>query len=320
VPDVRKPRVVAVACSDLHLSHTPPLCRSTESDWYGAMARQLRQLRQIQIGANNSAADVPVLLVAGDIFDRWNPPAELINFALRELPQCVAVPGQHDLPNHNYSEMMRSGYGTLVEAGKIVNLSKCMEPCDAAPRTDLMLYGFPWGYEIEPCPDQPYAVRIAIIHRMIWTKSTGYEGAPDDKHLSRYKESLRGYDVAIFGDNHKSFIHRKWLSSYPTVVNCGGFFRRTIDQIDYVPHVYLIREDSTVEAVPLDVSQDVLIDSRKFMEREIAGRPMAEFLATLTGMKDTTISYEEAVARYMDAHDVPAKVRKMVVAALGESK
>jgi DNA repair exonuclease SbcCD nuclease subunit len=284
------------------------------------MRRQLRQLRQIQIGANGSAADVPVLLVAGDIFDRWNPPAELINFALRELPQCVAVPGQHDLPNHNYSEMMRSGYGTLVEAGKIVNVNV---PDDNEPfpvTAGAMLYGFPWGYEICPTSDPPYAVRIAVAHRMIWTKSTGYEGAPDDKHLSRYKEFLRGYDVAIFGDNHKPFVHRKWLSPYPTVVNCGGFFRRTVDQIDYVPHVYLIREDSSVEAVPLDVSQDVLIDSRKFMEREVAGRPMAEFLATLTGMKDTTISYEEAVARYMDANNVPAKVRRMVVAALGESK
>lgn len=284
------------------------------------MRRQLRELRRIQIGANNSAADVPVLLVAGDIFDKWNPPAELINFALRELPDCVAVPGQHDLPNHNYSEMMRSGYGTLVEAGKIINLDTCVEsePFDSVGSA-VMLSGFPWGHEITPCTSLPYAVRIAIIHRMIWTKSTGYEGAPDDKHLSRYKESLRGYDVAIFGDNHKPFIHRKWLSPYPTVINCGGFFRRTVDQIDYVPHVYLIREDSTVEAVPLDVSQDVLIDSRKFMEREVSGRPMAEFLATLTGMRDTTISYEEAVARYMDAHDVPAKVRRMIVAALGES-
>lgn len=279
------------------------------------MRRQLRELRRIQIGANNSAADVPVLLVAGDIFDKWNPPAELINFALRELPDCVAVPGQHDLPNHNYSEMMRSGYGTLVEAGKIQNVGGGV----VYEQGMTVTFGFPWGHVVEPPFIRTGLMDIALIHRMIWTKSTGYEGAPDDKHLSRYKESLRGYDVAIFGDNHKPFIHRKWLSPYPTVINCGGFFRRTVDQIDYVPHVYLIREDSTVEAVPLDVSQDVLIDSRKFMEREVSGRPMAEFLATLTGMKDTTISYEEAVARAMDAENVTPKVRRMIVAALGES-
>ena len=43
----------------------------------------------------------------------------LISFAIRELPSCYAIPGQHDLPNHSYTDIQRSAYWVLVEAGII---------------------------------------------------------------------------------------------------------------------------------------------------------------------------------------------------------
>ena len=98
-----KKKPVALVCSDIHLCHTRPTSRSAEPDWYEAMARRLHQVDEIA-----SYQQVPVLC-AGDVFDRWNSPPELINFAIKNMPPMWAVPGQHDLPHHRLDEVHRSG-------------------------------------------------------------------------------------------------------------------------------------------------------------------------------------------------------------------
>ena len=54
------------------------------------MQRSLEQIRDLQ-----KEFDCPVIC-AGDIFDKWNSPPELINFAYDNLPEIYAIPGQHD--------------------------------------------------------------------------------------------------------------------------------------------------------------------------------------------------------------------------------
>lgn len=98
--------VIAVLCSDIHLCHTCPPARSNEPNWYDAMARTLDELAGIA-----SHYYVPILC-AGDVFDRWNSPPELINFAIKHLPPMHCIPGQHDLPNHSLEDIRRSAYST----------------------------------------------------------------------------------------------------------------------------------------------------------------------------------------------------------------
>ena len=109
--------VIAVLCSDIHLSLKCPVARSAEPNWLEATKRSLDELRSV---AEEHNAHV---VVAGDIFDRWNSPPEIINFAIENLPNCYAIPGQHDLPNHRYEEIERSAYYTLIKAGIIENLN-----------------------------------------------------------------------------------------------------------------------------------------------------------------------------------------------------
>ena len=113
----QKTRVVAIACADIHLQHTAPICRSGEPDWYAAMARPLEELRGLQ-----ENYDCPILC-AGDVFNHWNNcPPELINWAIKHLPKMYAIPGQHDLPQHRLDDVRKSAYWTMVEAGVIENL------------------------------------------------------------------------------------------------------------------------------------------------------------------------------------------------------
>jgi DNA repair exonuclease SbcCD nuclease subunit len=118
VPDVR----TAVACcvADLHLSERVPAARGeSPAEWLETQANYLRQIDDIA-----RSLGVPVL-IAGDVFDRWNAPAELINFAIDHMPTGVlSVPGNHDLPNHDLDQIERSAYWTLVRAGALSYLDE----------------------------------------------------------------------------------------------------------------------------------------------------------------------------------------------------
>jgi hypothetical protein len=124
-----------------------PVWRSAEEDWLEAQRRPLKEVRELQ---NEHQC---VVICAGDIFDRnrkisdgWDAPAELINFALEELPDGMyAIPGQHDLPNHQYIDIGRSAYWTLVKIGKIKNIAPG-HFTNIGPY--LQLFGFPPGYSI----------------------------------------------------------------------------------------------------------------------------------------------------------------------------
>ncbi len=198
--DVRKLDPIAILCSDLHLSHKPPLWRSAEPDWYAAQDRPLSQLRNLSSGLR-----VPVV-IAGDIFDDgWRPhrcPPELINFAMRALPAaCYAIPGQHDLPYHRYEDRFKSAYWTLVEAKTIVDLhdGKWLSYGD-----NLILHGFPWNCPIIPnrCKRKSdLEVHLVVAHAYIWIKDHGFPGAKEEHHARSYATALQTYDAAVFGDN-----------------------------------------------------------------------------------------------------------------------
>src|SRR3990172_3116798 len=99
---------IAILTADWHLSHKPPIFRSTEPDWYAAMQRPLDEIISLSV-----IHHCPVLC-AGDIFHKWNSPPELINFVMSQA-DCtkLTIAGQHDLPNHNFREIERSAYWTL---------------------------------------------------------------------------------------------------------------------------------------------------------------------------------------------------------------
>src|SRR5690348_10413769 len=101
--------LVAVACSDIHLSVERPVFRSLEEDWLAVQQKAVQQVfssaRLPRPAFTESLAvrsQVPIL-IAGDLFNRATPTPEVINFALKLFSSTnttvVAIPGNHDLPN-----------------------------------------------------------------------------------------------------------------------------------------------------------------------------------------------------------------------------
>lgn len=322
--------LIAVLCADLHLSGKPPIARSVEEDWLETQASYLRQLRKLcmprrELGASALLDNVPCLL-AGDIFDKPQVPHEVVNLALKELPTKVySIAGNHDLPGRRLDTMHRSAYGTLVEAARVIDL-KPGKPLVLEGPLPLRLWGFPDKCEVTPLTE-PHALYfdIALVHAYIWTQQTGYPGAKDEQRLSAYKKKLHGYDLAVFGDNHKGFL-KQVTTSKPgelekvcTVLNCGGFMRRKSDEKEYQPSVGLLYSDGSVERRPLDCSQDKFVDVKE-VENYLDKIGVDTFIDSLLELGDAAVSFDEMVQRVLDRKKVDERVKEFIIKALNKGQ
>lgn len=292
---------IALLLSDIHLSLLQPSCRN-DKDWLAVQAHYLEWVRSFGL----------TVICAGDIFDRWNPPPELINFALKHLPdRMVCVPGQHDLPLHRVDLMHRSGYGVLVESKKIVDISGGQY----VQWPGLVARGFGWDEEIEPLTErQGKRPHIAVIHRYCWTEGKSYPGAPENANVNCYKKNLKGYDAAVFGDNHKGFCGRLDKVS---VMNCGGFIRRKSDEIDYEPQVGLLMEDGTIKRQRIDTSIDSFYPIDE--QRPEVAFDMQKFVDGLEGLGEAGLDFKQAVKQHLKKEDLDSETKEIILTALEQN-
>jgi len=298
-------RVLAILCSDIHLSSRPPIARSTEPDWFQAMERQLSQLRHL-----SEQHRAPVVC-AGDIFDKWNSSPELINFALQHLPEDMyAVPGQHDLPNHNMEEIHRSAYWTLVQAGRVQHID------GKYGLDDLILYGFGWEQEltrVDKVDQKDTRHKLAVVHRYCWHhKDSCYEGAPQQNHSTPTLKVLRDYNAVVFGDNHKSWY---WNDQFFGVMNCGSFFRRRIDEMSHRPVVGLLHRNGITPHY-LKCHEDKFINVDEGLGLLEKGMDLTELVMDLKDLGDGALDFVEAVKRYFAKNGVPKSIRRIITQAM----
>lgn len=291
--------IIAVLCSDLHLSHTPPVFRSEEPNWYAAQRRVLSELQWISYEAK-----APII-IAGDIFHKWNSPAELINFTCEYMPRCFAIAGNHDLPLHSYKDIAKSAYWTLVSSGVITNI----KPNVPMPTGELVAHGFPCGYPVKPrerSNDHSLVSQLAVVHEYIWTKTTGYIDAPSSRRFGNTKKKLKGYDAACFGDNHNGFVIKN-------VINCGGMIRRHSDQQDYRPFVGLLKRDNSIKKYYLDTSKDVVTtDLEKLAKRMLTELDITDFLDELANLGEAGVDFIAAINNFMLSNNVGKKIQRIV--------
>lgn len=304
-----KDKVVAILVADIHLCHSPPVARALEPDWYAAMQRSLDEIRALSIQYD----DVPILC-AGDVFDRWNSNAALINFAIRNVPKMHAIPGQHDLPLHRYDMMDRSAFDTLQLAG-VLNV---LEPGVFTLVSDgIHVQGFPWGTPVEPLRAEFRSwpgLKVALVHSFLWLdKSTSYPGAPETGQVSEAKKNMEGWDVVVFGDNHRGFLVE---DDDLSILNCGTVFRRRSNELDYVPKVGLLRSSGKIDMHSLDISKDVLTVLED-ADWEPSG-DLSEFVGSLSRMGGDPLDFRDAMGKLTSECD--GGVRDILVEVMSEEQ
>lgn len=293
---------VAILLGDVHLSHTCPPCRDT-NDWYEDMRRYIAQVQNIAVIEN-----LPIIC-SGDVFDKWNSPVELINFAQRNLIQFYSVPGQHDLPYHNYELRNKSAYGNLVLSGKIIDLNPTKTTVIRSNEHTIRVHAFPWGHEITPLKTKKADVELAVCHRYIWMKGKSYPGAPKDNRVAAYREVLSGYDAAIFGDNHKGFLTRAGKCH---VFNNGTFIIRKSDETEYRPHIGILYSDGSIKKHHLDTSEDVFFEAAGPTAKD----QFKDFIEELKASSNTSLDYAASVHDYVKREKISQQGKELLLQSI----
>lgn len=308
--------VALIATSDWHLSWNKPLARA-EGHWPYYQTTVLKQLSVLQKKHN-----CPIVVV-GDMFDRWDCSAAIINLALCHMPdQVYAIPGNHDTPYHNHTELDKSAYWTMVEAGKVKHLtvgsSREIGPIAGA---SLSLFPFPpHNSTVKPNTEDSLCLKIALIHDYIWTANTGYTGADEDKRYAKWMPKLKGYDIAVFGDNHKGFLIQS--DDKVSILNCGTLMRRKADEMDYKPSVGLIHANGKITRHFLNISKDEFSDMGKQIAKIEATLKidLGEFLDQLTTARALGFDWELIVKTYCDKNKLDKGVRDFMISATWASR
>lgn len=301
-------KVRAIVCSDIHLTLKPPIARAGEANWLDAQARTLRQVIDLSQKYN-----APVL-IAGDVFDRWNAPVELVNFAIDHMPYpAYAIAGQHDLPAHRLEAIASSAFYTLMKSGNLVRVLPSgwnVRPSIVSP---MHVAGVSWGEEIPAVPKTEY-LKVILIHSFIWDiRANAYPGAPKENRLKSWRRRLRGWDVAIFGDNHAGFVS----PGTPFIFNCGTLMRRKADEIAYKPQVGLILDDGSVRPYYLDTSDEKMepVASSDI----VCSLDLQMFIRDLNRLHKDPLDFREAVKRAARAREKDDPVRRLLMEAIDGS-
>lgn len=287
----------------MHLSLKAPVCRANE-DWLEVQAFYLEQLRAL-----SDEHGAPVIC-AGDIFDKWNAPPELVNFALEHLPTgMICVPGQHDLPNHQMDQMHRSGYGVLARTEKIVDL---MSKDGILETSEFTAHGYGWNQEVKCLKGDSQKPDIAVVHQFVWiSEENKYKDAPEDSYYKAMKDLFDTYDAVVIGDNH-----RHWRTR--SVFNCGCFIRRKSDEIPYNPVVGLLYKDRKIETVQLNTSIDRFHDVTTGPEHEDVLLDIRGFVQGLEKLGEHGMDFREAVRRAVNDMELTEQTKAIVLASLEE--
>lgn len=303
--------VAAIYCADIHISDKAPIARSAEPDWFAAMKRPLTQVERLA-----AYYGVPIF-IAGDIFDKHNPHARTVNWAIDNLFHGQAIPGNHELPDHRYDKMKESAYWTLCEAQTVTNLI----PGKLHEFSEFGLRAFPFGFDIEPCQDEwhEFYFYVAMAHQFVWQKGNTFHGAPEEHNVKKVRERLTGYQAAFFGDNHNGFINR----GSPDICNCGGLLRRTRKEVSYSPVVMLLFRNGGTAYHVLDASEDkffnfdqlAVIDTLESRDPELAA-----VCKELADLGETSCDFKEMVRRRAERDTVSKGVRFRIYEALEQQK
>jgi DNA repair exonuclease SbcCD nuclease subunit len=195
--------------------------------------------------------------VAGDLGHRPQWPNWLIEkliFLINKYDvEIVAIPGQHDLPNHNLKQYRKSAIGVLSEAEAIKLIGT--EHYFALKKYPF-LFPFPYGHPIKKLSlEKSIKTPIAMSHQMVienkplWPEQEAPKG---HQLLKKFPQ----YHLILTGDNHLPFTIEY---EGRRLVNPGAMTRTVADQVGHEPRIYLWNaETNNIKAVYLPIEEDVI--------------------------------------------------------------
>lgn len=338
------PPPVAVLVSDCHFSLEPPSARA-DRNW---LQTQHEHLFESLVAADGSS--VP-LVIAGDVFDTWNQPVELVNtlagtFAGFPGVSVFMVPGQHDLPYHDIRQIDRAAIHTLMLAitatrtkDAVCEIVDGVSRLQSPARDGWLVYGAgwgqPWGYADRVSPEVHNDEKVLLVahqYTHAGTPETQYVGAGVEKSVltGDMADKLDGYAAAVFGDNHIPWLatvngtHREGSNYDLDVYNHGCMVRRKSDERKYAPEYGVLFDDGSIvrhkiEAANHDQWRDGECDYTipDTLHLSLPGGVTAEFVQSVRQLAtDERVDFSAAIHRLLGEARLSKAAKKEILALL----
>ena len=264
--------------ADWHIRGDRPRCRIDE-DWIASQRQDIQAV--VDIARREKVDEAWVL---GDLFHQPRAATEAVNMVLvglkdlREVCPVYILPGNHDLPYHDYGNLEQSSLGIVLKS--FPELRTREEP------SGLILAAAPFGLD----PVDPHA-DVWATHQLTFESADTKPPMAPGKIAQDLLDEAPGVQVVVTGDYHRGYVYTG--ADGRLVITPGCLNIQAADMDDYKPRVY-IWDTATAQVTPhyLPLNSDAVVTDYLAAEKERDER-MDRCLEVATAAASVTLSFTD---------------------------
>ena len=272
---------------------------------------QETQIRKLQFITDIITTHKAISIIGGDIVEKAlgvSPSGLLatILFSLQYLPKSFCIAGNHDLTLHSLDYLMESAIAVGIQENKL-DLLDYRTPMEFKLE-NVVLFGYNYGQRIQHVNEKyKDTINIAIYHGYVDEHHNNLiDGCFADEILEEFHND---YKWILTGDNHSTFI-KEYNGS--TLINPGSILRRTGDQINHKPCVFLIdTENNIYEQIFIPIKDNVLSREHLDEQKEKDNR-FETFIEVANSDYEIGFSFEENMKNYLLSNEEIQKVKDYI--------
>ena len=210
--------------ADWHIRGDRPRCRIDE-DWIESQHQDIQAV--VDIARREKIDEAWVL---GDLFHQPRAATEAVNMVLaglkglREVCPVYILPGNHDLPYHDYGNLEQSSLGIVLKSFPELRTRE--------DSRGFTLTAAPFGLD----PVDPHA-DVWATHQLTFESADTKPPMAGGKIAQDLLDEAPGVQVVVTGDYHRGYIYTG--SDGRRVITPGCLNIQAADMADYRPRVYI---------------------------------------------------------------------------------
>ena len=264
--------------ADWHIRGDRPRCRIDE-DWIASQSQDIQAV--VDIARREKVDEAWVL---GDLFHQPRAATEAVNMVLvglkdlREVCPVYILPGNHDLPYHDYGNLEQSSLGIVLKS--FPELRTREDP------SGLTLAAAPFGLD----PVDPHA-DVWATHQLVFENAETKPPMAPGKIAQDLLDEAPGVQVVVTGDYHRGYVYTG--SDGRRVITPGCLNIQAADMDDYRPRVY-IWDTATAQVTPhyIPLNSAAVVTDYIAAEKERDER-MDRCLEVATAAASVTLSFTD---------------------------
>lgn len=210
--------------ADWHIRGDRPRCRIDE-DWIESQRQDIQAV--VDVARREKVDEAWVL---GDLFHQPRAATEAVNMVLvglkdlREACPVYILPGNHDLPYHDYGNLEQSSLGIVLKSFPELRTRE--------DTSGLTLAAAPFGLD----PVDPHA-DVWATHQLTFENAETKPPMAGGKIAQDLLDEAPNVRVVVTGDYHRGYVYTG--SDGRRVITPGCLNIQAADMDDYKPRVYI---------------------------------------------------------------------------------